>query len=102
MSFMGDLDPVISFVSPVYHAHMFYLKCNSLAQRTSLIDNLKQNEILVVFHYISLHNSPYYKNIHGGRILINRDIFTERLVRLPFYFELDIEVVVNILIDYNE
>ena len=51
------------------NAHMFYLVCDSLEQRTTIIQELKEKEILSVFHYISLHKSPFYEEKHDGRIL---------------------------------
>ncbi len=77
------------------NAHMFYLVCKNLEQRTSLLDYLKKNEILAVFHYISLCDSPFYKNKHDGRILIQSDKFTNQLVRLPLYFEVDTDFICN-------
>jgi dTDP-4-amino-4,6-dideoxygalactose transaminase len=76
------------------NAHMFYLICNSLEQRTALIEHLKKEGVLAVFHYISLHSSPYYKDNHDGRILVNSDGFTEKLLRLPMFYELDVKMVV--------
>src|SRR5690606_34162856 len=37
------------------NGHMFYLVCKDLHQRSRIIDGLKKNGILAVFHYISLH-----------------------------------------------
>lgn len=70
------------------NAHMFYLVCPSLEERTKLIAALKQNDILAVFHYLSLHNSPYYSKKHDGRVLANCDRFADCLVRLPMFYEL--------------
>lgn len=70
------------------NAHMFYLVCKSLEQRTSLLDYLKKNEILAVFHYISLHKSPFYYENYKGNELPETDRFTDTLVRLPLFFEL--------------
>jgi dTDP-4-amino-4,6-dideoxygalactose transaminase len=67
---------------------MFYLVCENLSQRTDLIKNLKENKINSVFHYLSLHDSPYFKENHDGRILENSDHFSDSLLRLPLYFEL--------------
>jgi dTDP-4-amino-4,6-dideoxygalactose transaminase len=72
------------------NAHMFYLKCSSLQQRTKLIEHLLSNKINAVFHYQSLHSSEYYINKHDGRKLKNSDIFSDCLVRLPMYYELNI------------
>jgi dTDP-4-amino-4,6-dideoxygalactose transaminase len=46
------------------NAHMFYLLCNSLEQRAFIIDELKKQDILAVFHYLPLHDSPYYQPKH--------------------------------------
>lgn len=70
------------------NAHMFYLVCKNLEQRTQLIEKLKSNGIMAVFHYISLHKSPFYLDKHDGRILPETDNFTDTLVRLPLFFEL--------------
>ena len=79
------------------NAHMFYLVCESVAQRKQLIAHLKKEGILAVFHYISLHSSPYYKEKHKGSALPNSDKFTDRLLRLPMYYELDVQKVTNAL-----
>lgn len=75
------------------NAHMFYLVCESLEQRTSLIQYLKDNNVHAVFHYLSLHTSEFYQEKHTGKALPNSDRFTDTLVRLPFYFELTDELV---------
>jgi len=69
--------------------HMFYLVCNSAEDRVKLISFLKDRGISAVFHYQSLHSSPYYKNSHDGRHLRNSDFYSDCLVRLPFYYELE-------------
>jgi len=70
------------------NAHMFYLVCNNLEDRTNLIQYLKDNGIQAVFHYLSLHKSPFYKDKHDGRELPNSDKFSDRLVRLPMFYDL--------------
>ncbi|MEM4313267.1 MAG: dTDP-4-amino-4,6-dideoxygalactose transaminase [Thermoplasmata archaeon] len=70
------------------NAHMFYLICHSLEERTQLIEYLKKNSIQAVFHYLSLHSSPFYKDKHDGRTLPNSDKFSDCLVRLPMYYDL--------------
>lgn len=70
------------------NGHMFYLVCPSLEARTQLINHLKANDILAVFHYLSLHSSEYYAPRHDGRTLPRCDRFADCLVRLPLYFEL--------------
>jgi dTDP-4-amino-4,6-dideoxygalactose transaminase len=77
------------------NAHMFYLICSSLEDRTQLIEFLKRKGILAVFHYLSLHKSDYYASKHDGRQLPNCDYFSNCLVRLPMYFELN-----SVLVEY--
>jgi len=82
------------------NAHMFYLVCNSLEERTKLIAKLKENGILAVFHYLSLHSSEFYKNKHDLRELKNCDNFADCLVRLPMFYELelnDIEKIIGLI-----
>lgn len=72
-----------------HNAHLFYLKVENLAIRTALIEYLKAQDILAVFHYIPLHSSPA-----GQRFgqFVGEDRFTtaesERLVRLPLFYNL--------------
>ena len=76
---------------------MFYLVCPSLEERTKLINTLKQKDILAVFHYLSLHSSPYYHEKHDGRVLANCDMFADCLVRLPLFYELsnsDLDMII--------
>jgi dTDP-4-amino-4,6-dideoxygalactose transaminase len=78
-------------VLPAYatsNGHLFYLVARSLEERTALIDHLKQRQILPVFHYLSLHKSPFYAARHDGRELPWADHYADRLVRLPLYYEL--------------
>lgn len=78
-------------VIPAYavnNAHMFYVVCNSLEERTRLIDHLKNHGILAVYHYLSLHQSAYYKDLYSGAELPNSDRFSDTLLRLPLYYEL--------------
>ncbi len=88
---LSDIGIMIPFI-PDYatnNAHMFYLVCSDLRQRTSLIEHLKNNGILAVFHYQSLHNSPYYKSKHDKREIPFSDRYTDCLVRLPLFYELN-------------
>ena len=85
------------------NAHMFYILCEDLAERMALIKHLKANNIGAVFHYLSLHKSPFYHEKHDGRELPNADRFTDSLLRLPFYFELteyDQLKIVNAIIEF--
>lgn len=82
------------------NAHMFYIVCKSLEERQELIARLKDNQVLAVFHYLSLHKSPFYHDKHDGRPLPNSDHFSDCLLRLPLYYELsegDIKRVTDII-----
>ncbi|ALR31838.1 TDP-4-oxo-6-deoxy-D-glucose aminotransferase [Chryseobacterium sp. IHB B 17019] len=70
------------------NAHMFFIICKDLNCRTELIKRLKENEILAVFHYLSLHKSEFYAEKHSNGELANSDHFEDCLLRLPLYFEL--------------
>ena len=77
------------------NAHMFYVVCKNYEECTSIVNFLKTQEIDAVFHYQSLHNSPYYKSKHGYRKLPETDRYTECLIRLPMYNELDPSRVID-------
>lgn len=87
--------PVVADYS-TNNAHMFYLVCSSLEQRTALIQYLKDNEVHAVFHYLSLHTSEFYQDKYIGYPLPNSDYFTDTLVRLPLFYELTDEQVDHI------
>lgn len=70
------------------NGHLYYLICRSIEIRNRLIDWLKQHGIYAVFHYLSLHSSPYFSKYHDGRTLVNSNRFSDCLVRLPLYYEL--------------
>ncbi|MGL4866187.1 MAG: dTDP-4-amino-4,6-dideoxygalactose transaminase [Cetobacterium sp.] len=82
-----------------HNAHMFYIKCKNLDERTELIDYLKQNNILSVFHYIPLHSSEAgleFSRFCGEDKYTTRE--SERLLRLPLYYgidKLDVEFVIG-------
>jgi dTDP-4-amino-4,6-dideoxygalactose transaminase len=75
------------------NAHMFYVLCNSLAERTALISMLKEKDINAVFHYLSLHKSPYYHDKHDGRELPITDKYSDCLLRLPLFYTITDEEV---------
>ena len=73
---------------------MFYIKAKDLEERTRLIDYMKENGVMGVFHYIPLHSAPAgqkYGRFHGEDKYTTKE--SERLVRLPMYYELTEEDV---------
>jgi len=82
------------------NGHLFYLVCNNLTERTSLIENLKKHNILTVFHYQSLHKSTFFRDKHDGRELPESDRYSDCLLRLPLYFELsdsDVRKIMDVI-----
>ena len=59
------------------NAHMFFIVCENIKFRTALISKLKEENILAVFHYLSLHKSDFYSDaiLRGGAAyLLSNDI----------------------------
>ena len=83
------------------NAHIFYFLTRNAKERTQLAEYLKERGVIAVFHYISLHSSPYYTKKHGKRILSNADRYTDTLLRLPLFFEMNLEMV-NEVVDLIE
>ncbi len=96
---LKDLEKVDTFLLPnipeyaTNNAHMFYLVLPDMEKRSALIQKLRDNKVHAVFHYLSLHKSPYYASKHDGRELPNCDKFSNCLVRLPLYYELNSEMI---------
>ena len=82
------------------NAHMFYLLCANEEQRSTIISYLESQGIMAVFHYQSLHNSSFYMDKHDGRQLPHSDYFSNRLLRLPLYYDLEVEKVILRLVEY--
>ena len=87
-----------------HNAHMFYIKAKNLEERTKLIEHLKKNGVLSVFHYIPLHSAPAgikFGRFHGEDVYTTKE--SEKLVRLPLYYGLtasDCEKVVKSIKDF--
>jgi dTDP-4-amino-4,6-dideoxygalactose transaminase len=71
------------------NGHLFYIVCRTGTERDRLIDWLRKAGVFSVFHYLSLHKSPYFKDKHDGRILANADKYTDCLFRLPLFYEMN-------------
>ena len=76
-----------------HNGHIFYLKCSDLNERSELIDHLKQQGIIAVFHYVPLHTSPAgrrFGRFDGQDRYTTRD--SERLLRLPMWYGMSEEI----------
>lgn len=79
------------------NAHMFYIKVKDLNERTSLIQYLNRRRITAAFHYVPLHSAPAgvrYGRFNGEDRYTTKE--SERLLRLPMYYELDEEEVLQV------
>jgi dTDP-4-amino-4,6-dideoxy-D-glucose transaminase len=89
-----------------HNAHMFYIKCKDLDERTNLINFLKENNINAVFHYIPLHSAEAgikFGRFHGEDKYTT--IESERLLRLPLYYGLkeeDVKYVASKIKEFYE
>ena len=92
-----------------HNGHIFYVKLKDIEQRQEVIDELKQQGIYTVFHYIPLHSALAGKSFGE---FIGEDRYTtkesERLLRLPMYYDLDkngirdIKIQCEIILNKNE
>ena len=74
----------------VHNAHMFYIKCKDLDTRQAYIQFMKENDVLCVFHYVPLHSAP--AGLKFGRfdgVDEHTTPDSDRLVRLPMYYNFD-------------
>lgn len=93
--------------SPHYasnNANIFYLVCDSLKERSMLIEHLNSVGVQAVFHYTGLHKSMYYKLLYNIDIcLTNCENYADRLLRLPLFCDLkedDIRFICSEIISF--
>jgi len=86
-----------------HNAHCFYVLLHDEPTRARLIKHLQKREMLAVFHYQSLHASPYFADKHDGRPLPHADRFSDCLLRLPLFHDLrdeDQARVIDAVLDF--
>jgi dTDP-4-amino-4,6-dideoxygalactose transaminase len=99
----GFIDLPVIPLECQHNAHMFYIKVKNIEERGKLIEYLKQNDIQAVFHYVPLHSSPagkQYGTFFGDDKYTTNE--SERLLRLPMYYELDEKFVMLIIEKISE
>lgn len=99
LAFLSEIQGVNLPETPekaIQNGHLFYMLCRSLDDRTNLIDYLKANDIMAVFHYQNLHISPFFGKRYQGKKLGNAEKFMDRLVRLPLYVDLTLSEVIQV------
>lgn len=85
------------------NGHLFYIVCQGLKERNQLLSHLTENGIKAVFHYLSLHRSPFYKARHDGRDLPQSDSYMNTLIRLPLFYELsdkEADYIIQCVLDF--
>jgi dTDP-4-amino-4,6-dideoxygalactose transaminase len=88
----------------VGNGHLFYLLLRDGADRDAFIDHMRAADVVTPFHYVPLHSSPAglkYGRMSGNRLQVTDDV-SERLVRLPLFFDLssEMESVIDIGLSY--
>lgn len=87
----------------VHNAHMYYLKCKDLEERTAFIEFMKEWDVQTVFHYVPLHSAP--AGLKFGRFY-GEDVYTtaesDRLVRMPMYYGLSSNDLTQIITAVKE
>lgn len=97
LSEKGYFDLPYVLKDAVHNAHMFYIKVKDIEERGRLISFLKENGIGSVFHYLPLHSSEAGKKFsyfHGEDKYTTKE--SERLLRLPMFYELSTDNIEKI------
>jgi dTDP-4-amino-4,6-dideoxygalactose transaminase len=85
------------------NAHMFYVLTENLQTRSALIEHMKSKGSFPVFHYLSLHKSPYYSDKHKGDTMPQSDRYMDTLLRLPLFVDMtdaETDQVIQSIIGY--
>ena len=85
------------------NAHMFYMICRNEVERANLISFLKEKGVHAVFHYLSLNKSEYHSLNNSIENLKHSDYYTDCLLRLPMYYELEfsqVDQISQLIIDF--
>jgi dTDP-4-amino-4,6-dideoxygalactose transaminase len=86
-----------------HNAHIFYLVCADQKERDLLIKFLKKNDVQSVFHYQTLHLSPFYLSKEKAFSLPNAERFSNALLRLPLFYELglkDVRIIAGLIKEF--
>ncbi len=79
------------------NGHLFYLICRDEKERNGLIRELNSSSICAIFHYLALHQSPFYRSLHKEQMLPNAEKYANCLLRLPLYCTLEPQQQDNIV-----
>jgi dTDP-4-amino-4,6-dideoxygalactose transaminase len=98
-SLHGNGDIILPVIPGFAHnnAHLFYFQTKSLKERNELQKYLSKNKVSSAFHYLSLHKSPFFQGKYNGRGLVQSEVFTNTLLRLPLYADIHEEDLAGII-----
>jgi dTDP-4-amino-4,6-dideoxygalactose transaminase len=80
------------------NGNMYFIITKNKEERAALLSYLVECGVYAVFHYLPLHSSDFFSEKHDGRALPNTDLFSDLIIRLPFYNEMkdeELDFVVN-------
>jgi dTDP-4-amino-4,6-dideoxygalactose transaminase len=80
-----------------HNAHMYYILAASHAEQDRILNHLKAQGVMAVFHYIPLHSAPAgrrFGRAHGDMKVT--DDLPARLIRLPLWADMQPEQVARI------
>ncbi|MBA6296948.1 dTDP-4-amino-4,6-dideoxygalactose transaminase [Colwellia sp. MB02u-9] len=83
----------------IHNAHMFYIKVSNLTERSELIEYLKDNDIMAVFHYVPLHSSlagNNYSSFYGDDKFTTNE--SEKLIRLPLWHNIPLANLETVIV----
>ena len=88
----------------VHNAHMFYIKCRNLEERSRFLKKMRELDIGCVFHYVPLHSVPAgqkFGRFNGVDRYTTKE--SERLVRLPMYYGMtdkEISIILDAITEF--
>lgn len=81
-----------------HNAHMFYIKLKDMDTRSSLINHLREQNVMAVFHYVPLHSARAGVELgrfHGVDQYTTQE--SERLLRLPMWYGLSDDAIRQVI-----
>jgi dTDP-4-amino-4,6-dideoxygalactose transaminase len=86
-----------------FNGHVFYIILGHFNRRQKLIEYLKRRGIMAIFHYVPLHQAPYWNGRYDQISLPVTEQVSDTLLRLPLFYGIkkkDVQYIVNVLADF--
>ncbi len=80
----------------VHNGHLYYIQCDSLAEREALEDFLRARGIIAYFHYTPLHLAPFWQGKYDHVALPRTRRASDGVLRLPLFHDLEEEDVARV------